>query len=217
VVPVGEQGSHLWNDRGSDHTSPLDPPNENGSPSLNVFRASFDFWSATGTIQDGMAMSISPGPRQSSFRQSYISIDADDDTPGIDLGFYDTDDTGGFMFHSIATGLDPSVPHSITMEIRFQDGLNPDGSGNDEVDIYVDGNPALTGVTTWETYYRNTSAFSDTPEIAVDALMFNVNGDTPGSLGNGLVFDNVSLAAVPEPATLGLLCLGGLLMLRRRR
>lgn len=222
VAAVGEPGSHLWNDRGSDHTSPLDPPNENGSPAYSRFSASFDFWSATGTTQDGMFMSISPGPRQSSFRQSYIGLDADDDTAGIDIGFYETVAGGSFQFHQVATNLDPSLAHNVRMDIAFYDGINGDGTGNDEVNVYVDGVLALTGVSTWETYYRNTSAFSDTPEVAVDSLLFNVTGSASGTSGGGFVFDNVQLAAVPEPATIAIWSLLaaagiGLSITRRRR
>ena len=191
VTPAGEPGSHLWNDRGSNHTSPLDPPNENGSPVSSQFSMYFDFWSATYNTQDGMFLSVSPGPRQTSFRQSYLGLDADDDTAGIDIGFWETVAGGSFTFHQVATGLDASIPHNLRMDIQFNDGVNSDGTGNDEVSIYVDGALALSGVSTWETYYRNTPNFSDTPEVAVDSILFNVSGSATNTNGNGFVFDNV--------------------------
>jgi hypothetical protein len=214
VAAVGEAGSFLWNDRGSDHTLPLSPPLPNGAPAWDKFIASFDFWSATRAVQPGLFLSVSPGPRQSSFRESYIGLDGDG-TGGIDVIFYETDAAGGFTLHTVATGLDASADHNIRMEIVFRDGLNGDGSGNDEVSIYVDSLLALSGVTTWETYYR--LATPVTPEVAVDSLFFNVAGGAPGTSGAGFVFDNVRLEAaaataipVPAAAWAGMMLIGGL-------
>ena len=207
VIPAGEQGSHLWNDRGSSNTSPLDPPNPNGSPKVNMFSASFDFWSKTGSLQEpypGMFLSVSPGPRQSAWRQSYIGIDAESDNSsgGIDVGFYETVAGGSFAYHSVATGLDPGISHNIKMNILFRDGINSDGTGNDEVELYVNGTRRLASqdLSTWETYYRNIS--SNPSEIAVDSLLFNLNDDGETTEGDGLVFDNVKIASTPEPHSL---------------
>ncbi|MEM9020462.1 MAG: PEP-CTERM sorting domain-containing protein [Planctomycetota bacterium] len=56
--------------------------------------------------------------------------------------------------------------------------------------------------------------------IAVQVLVdvpTDLGGVDPGDLGGGFNVDNARLTAVPEPASAGLLVLGGLLIARRRR
>ncbi len=49
-------------------------------------------------------------------------------------------------------------------------------------------------------------------------LVFAINTDRPASSGNARgIFDDVSVGVIPEPATMSLLALGGIAMLRRRK
>ena len=75
VAVAGESGAGLFNDRGSNHTAPLNPPNQNGTAVYNGFRLEFDFWSVTGTTQQGLFTTVSPGAKQSGTRQSWLGLD----------------------------------------------------------------------------------------------------------------------------------------------
>lgn len=212
VAPAGEPGSALWNDRGPDHTHP-EGPYQNGTPTTSEYRASFDFWSATGAAQPGLALSISPGPRQSTWRMSYLLLE-DDGANGIDVFFYGTGHTGDVWgaggsddWTEVASDLSYTDIHNIAFSINFVDGLADVGGdlyGNDVVEIFVNGSKVHEG-TTWETYYAATPSIPD--EIAVDSLLFRAAGTAaPGTMGGGFIFDNVELNApstiIPEPGAL---------------
>lgn len=196
-----------------------------GNPAVtNRFIASFDFWSVTGAAQTGLDVTVSPDDGMGS-RQSFISIE--DNGAGIDIDFYDTDanhpvsnPNGGFMFTQAALGLSYTEVHNIKFDITFVDGNIIDGDdgevhGNDIVKLYVDGNLVHTG-TTWESYFWTTTEGQTPPSVrAIDTLMFRLSTDNGFvSNGGGYYIDNVSI--VPEPASLALMGLGGLMVLRRR-
>lgn len=52
------RASALWNDRGTDHTDPLSPPNPGTTVGSNLFRAGFRFRSVTGAAQSNMSLTI---------------------------------------------------------------------------------------------------------------------------------------------------------------
>lgn len=195
---AGETGASLFNDRGTNHTTPISPPLPRASATTPYFHAGFRFKSATGAAQPGLALSMSPYPRQSNFRMSYLAIS--DTGSGLDLLFYETNATGGFVGPTVvATGLSYTDWHQVDLYVEFVDGLNVDGAGNDIVTIMLDGVSLHTG-TTWETFQRLT--FGDTPVLAIDALMFRSSGTAaPGTAGAGLFFDDVTIdnEMVPEP------------------
>lgn len=187
TTPSGEPGSFLWNYRGLNHTQPT-AYQQRAAAQNKFFHGGFKFKSVTGAPQANLTLNVSAVPRQSAWRNSYLSIN--DTGAGFDLIFIDTSATGTFPSTTIATGLSYSDWHKIDMVIEFKDGLNPDGSGNDIVKIYLNDDLVHAG-TTWETYYRLTYP-ATTTEIAVDSLAIRSSGTARmNNLGNGLYFADV--------------------------
>jgi hypothetical protein len=188
---AGETGAELWNDRGPNHTTPVNPPYARATAATPFFSAAFSFKSVTGSPQADLSLNVSPVARQSTWRMSFLSIT--DTGAGFDLGFFDTDSIGGFISTPVATGLSYADWHDIEMLVEFVDGVEGDGSGNDVVRIFVDGALVHTG-TTWETYYRTLGSRAAFPTQAVDALMFRSSGTAqPANQGLGLYFDDVEI------------------------
>jgi hypothetical protein len=190
-MPAGETTSALYNDRGPNHTTPLNPPNARANASTPYFHGGFKFKSATGSTQTGLALSVSPTPRQSSVRMTFLGL-VDNGSSGMNLTFAETLAGGTFSSTAtIASDLSYNSWHRVDIYIQFVDGLNGDGTGNDIVTIMLNGNVIHTG-TTWETFYASASWTSTPDPIAVDALMFRAGGTAaPGTSGNGILFDNV--------------------------
>jgi hypothetical protein len=198
---AGETGANLYNNRGPDNTNPTVPTGEPAT--THLFHAGFSFKSTTGASQADLAMSFSPSAKQSSWRMSYLSVE--DTGSGFSLVFVDTDALGDFPPTTVATDLSYTDWHRVDLYIRFVDGLNSDGSGNDIVNVVVDGSLVHTG-TTWETYYSTYGPFSGisgSQVQAVDSLMFALRGNAaPATDGNGLYFDDVVIDNAPlNPAT----------------
>ena len=223
--------------------STAEHPSGNG-PVTNRFIAAFDFQSATGAAQPGLAVSVSPDTGIGG-RQSFVSI-RDNGTDGLNLVFFDTvnndpnvNPNGGFRSTTIATGLAYDQVYRLGFEITFVDGIvdNGDGSfsGNDIVEIYLDEQLIHTG-TTWESFYW-TSTLNLTPPtiVAIDSLLFRLAGTAaPANAGNGFFIDHVFISnetdrlilpearTVPTLGTLGLglmallLALAALFAVRKR-
>jgi parallel beta-helix repeat protein len=201
ALPAGESTASLWNDRGPNHTTPVSPPLPRANAATKYFHGGFKFKSATGTGQAGLTLTINPIPRQTDKRMSFVNI-ADNGTTGFNLIFYET--LAGGTFSSaipIASNLSYSDWHQLDIYIEFVDGLNGDGTGNDEVTVMLNGTVIKTG-TTWETYFASIASTASPSPVAVDALMFRASGTAvPATLGNGLYFDDVTVdnAQVPGP------------------
>lgn len=206
-LAAGETTAALYNDRGPNHTTPINPPLPRAYAATKYFNGGFKFKSATGAAQPGLTLTVSPAPRQGPVRMSYLRID-DNGVSGFNLIFYETLTGGEFPATgtTIANNLSYTDWHQINIYIEFVDGLNGDGSGNDIVTIMLNGEVIHTG-TTWETYYASSGEWSATPvPIAVDALLYRLAGTAvAGNIGNGFYFDDVvcnnSPVPLPEPIT----------------
>ncbi len=66
----------------------------------------------------------------------------------------------------------------------------------------------IAGVGSWS---------SAQPDTAIDGIVFELEPTEAGGEDGPLYIDNLSMSQLPEPASLGLLALGALLLVRRRR
>lgn len=226
---AGETSAKLYNDYGPDHTSPNNPPLANGDAASKYFHVGWDFKSATGAAQPGLAINVSPAGSQSTLRLSYLQML--DTGSGFDLVFTDTTGTTFSPAATIASGLNYTDWHSVDMYVEFVDGLGPGASGseagNDIVKVFLNGSLIHTG-TTWESFFYNV-ADSGPLNVAraVNTAVFYARGNmaaaVPSTDGYGFFFDNVlvdnAAAPVPEPGTVALIGLTtfGLAGMRRRR
>jgi hypothetical protein len=196
------------------------PAGESTVPgAVDTFLSSWYFKSVTGSLQDGLGISVSADNGQGA-RMTWVRM-GDDAVNGLNLQFYDTDSTGNFVFQQLTTNLDRSVWHRVDMDITFVDGPH-----NDIVQVFLDGQLVVTG-TTWEDFDRfgPTSDGGGGGLSPVNSLLFRAGGTAaPATLGNGFYIDDVSLTSesssdsVPEPATGSLLVTGlGMCLLARWR
>lgn len=174
-----------------------------GGVRQNHFQAEWSFASATPYAeQAGLSVVASPD-RGDGARMSWVQMK---DTPkGLAVNFYDYQralnptcgDAGAdpFVFTSLATKLDRSVPHTIRISMQFVVG-----PANDVVRVYVDGVLRHTG-TSWEDYFRDCE---DNPTRPVDSILFRTGGTAaPATMGNGFFIDNLTItsdALVGPPA-----------------
>lgn len=218
---AGETGSALWNDRGTNGSAPT-APQFGALATNNQFYSRFDFRSATGAAQNGLAITLSASAKQSAVRMSWLQIA--DTGSGFDLRVFETGLNGSFGTSSttIASGLSYADLHSVETTIDFVDGVTNTGSGilsNDVLKVYLNGSLVHTG-STWESYYYlNELTTPGQPRLqAVDSMLFRVSGTAaPSNLGNGFYFENVVVGNVPAPGVLALLGAVGLVGSRRRR
>ena len=74
---AGEETAFLYNDRGPDHTHPQNsPPNHRAGATTPTFHSVFKFKSSTGAAQPKLFIAVNPIPRQTSYRMSYVGIEA---------------------------------------------------------------------------------------------------------------------------------------------
>jgi uncharacterized repeat protein (TIGR01451 family) len=164
------------------------------------FEAQWSFASATGSLQPGLQISVSPD-RGDGARMSFIRMTDSSTGLGVDFTDYESgvNEAGcatgaNFVTTPVATGLSRTSPHTIKLTMDFVNG-----SANDVVRVYVDGTLVHTG-TSWEDYYRECEL---NPTRTVDSLIFQArtaSGQAPLTLGNGFLFDNLSYSSGPTPA-----------------
>ena len=180
------------------------PAGESSVASYDTFSASWNFKSVTGSLQDGLGISVSADTGAGA-RMSWVRMEDDaDPNLGMNIQFADTTPSGNFVYHVLATNLDRSVWHRIDMNIDFIDGPS-----NDVVQVSVDGVLLITG-TTWEDFYRNGPASDGGGGglSAANSLIFRSGTAAPATLGAGFYIDGVSITTAPEPGTVGLLLAG---------
>ncbi len=186
------------------------------------WNSSFDFADAGNPagLQANLHVTVSPesgNGATAGARMSFISIDdcdstprpnpnppstatyeCDGTTPGLQVNFQDYEDApvGDFVIHHVATGLNRTVPHHVSIRMWFFEGPN-----NDVVQVCVDNTMCTTGHS-WEDYYRSGANGPDqTNPSRVDRLLFRLhNPDTgdaaqPSHAGNGLFIDNLQMAS----------------------
>ncbi|NBV64108.1 MAG: hypothetical protein EBR71_06510 [Planctomycetes bacterium] len=224
---AGESNAALWNNRGTNGSSPYSPAQYGAYAATNTITSSLSFRSATGAAQTGLGLTWSFSAKQSSVRMSYLRV-VDNGSTGFDLIYSDPGANGafgaGYPNMTIASGLSYTQLHTIDMGITFVDGVSNVGGqifGNDIFTIRLNGSTIYTG-TTWEAYYYNNERITaGTPRLqAVDSVLFRVSGsNTPGVSGGGFYFEDFSISnsAVPAPGAAALIGLAGLVTGRRRK
>ncbi len=105
------------------------------------------------------------------------------------------------IYNTIAT----TVPVAANMMYRFEIDVNPTTATYDVSISYTDVTNGLTTFSHTGYAYRSTTEQYNQSWLAFKAIS-----------GSGFSLDNLSVTAVPEPAALGLICLSGLLLIKRR-
>ncbi len=221
---AGETNAALWNNRGTNGSSPLSPAQAGAYAASDTFYSKVAFRSATGAAQSGLALTLSASAKQSTVRMSWLQLQ--DTGSGFNLNVYDLLGNGTFPSAptTIASGLSYSDLHTIEMGITFVDGVSTVGGqiyGNDVLKIWLNGSLIHTG-STWESYYYNYERITaGTPRLqAVDSMLFRVSGTAAtGNSGNGFYFEDFAIGntIVPAPGAVALLGVAGLIGSRRRR
>ena len=165
-----------------------------------VFLAEFSVMSKTPAHQPGLFLSVSPDSGEGS-RMSWVGLE---DTPaGIRVSVNDTPDVDGKFVAHPGPLLDRTSPHEIRFWIKVNQG--PD---NDLVRISVDGVDLGQCFTTWENYYRTAPEQAPPPNrntpATINSLQFRSSvAGPPALLGNGYLFDNVSITPMDGPGPPG--------------
>ena len=222
---AGETNAALWNNRGTNGSSPLSPAQYGAYAATNTITSSLSFRSATGAAQTGLGLTWSFSAKQSTVRMSYLRVE-DNGSTGFKLLYLDPGANGAFgsSLVTIADNLSYTQLHTIDMGITFVDGVSNVGGqmfGNDIFTIRLNGSTIYTG-TTWEAYYYNNERITaGTPRLqAVDSVLFRVSGsNTPGVSGGGFYFEDFAIGntIVPAPGAATLVGLAGLVTGRRRK
>lgn len=182
---------------------------KSGGTRQRDFAASFTVASATGALQPGLGVSIAPdrgdGARMSQVRLEHRAATGTQ-AAGLYVVFSDVEGVApgytapcfqcaNFVSRDVAGPLDPSVPHTIGLDLRFVDGPS-----NDVVRVSVDGSVVATGQSWEDYYYYDTESAAGTGQVSrtVDSLLFRLAGPAaPGVQGQGFLFDDVSTASGP--------------------
>jgi hypothetical protein len=149
----------------------------------------FDFASTLPyTHQEGLNVALSADNGEGA-RMSWIeTADAAD---GLQVTFADYQN--GFVYTTVAHGLDRTALHHVRVEHYFYEGPS-----NDVVIATVDDGAFVHQGTTWEQYYRQVEGTVDSR--VVRSILFHTKtsiGTAPRWFGFGFEFDNVEQASGP--------------------
>ena len=149
----------------------------------NTFVAEFTVESATGALQPGLNVEVNVDKTGSRAGGGVAlrHVPATEDTPAaleITGRWVDPAATSAAItdWRTEVVNVDPTVPHTIRYVAKFLD------DAADEVEIYVDGELAITG-TTWEGYHRAVGS----PAQTVNSLLFRTSRSAPSADGIGYV------------------------------
>jgi hypothetical protein len=210
---AGESGAALWNNRGTNGSAPINPVQFGSYSGSNIFYSKISFRSATGAPQPGLNLTLSPSAKQSAVRMSWLQL-ADNGSTGFNINFIEalgSTGVGNASFSpttTVASGLSYTDLHTVEMVITFVDGVNNTGgtiTGNDVVEIFVNGNLVHTG-TTWESYYYNNERITTgVPRLqAVNSMLIRAAGTAAtATSGNGFFFEDFAIGnSVPQACSL---------------
>ncbi|MCU0315539.1 MAG: PEP-CTERM sorting domain-containing protein [Fimbriimonadaceae bacterium] len=106
-----------------------------------------------------------------------------------------------------------NISAGTVLDMKFDMTFNP-GANNDVWNMYINNTLMYTGVG-WEDYFRNFAPTYGPTPVTYDRLLFR---QSPTAIANaaGVLIDDIQYtSSVPEPATLTILALAGLLKRRR--
>lgn len=219
IGTTGFGSSH--NQHGEDNTTPVPTAATQNQTSVSYW------WRTVSTLANADFGFSAAQTDLSGRRMSYISYYADGEDSNklkIDTygGEYNATNDGWAWKVDTSAALEWGQWYHTTEEIIFQDGVaqdivnftvhKDDGTGNL-------GNVVFQAQTyTWEAAYflGDWAAAGTIQGIDGWALKASNSADLVGQDGLGIVIDDFSMSTVPEPATMCLLGLGGLLIRRKR-
>jgi hypothetical protein len=189
-----------------------------GMPAYNQFTESLWFRSVSTTDDPGLYVSNSLGTA-ASVRSTYFRVSEDAGNLEFDaIGNWDPS-IGDFAQDPTSTPLTWGAWYQVKETATFVDGADNDTVRYQLLD--ASGNTVMdTTIGSWEGFYADPSAGAeDSPgPIASNQVSWGLAG-SPGV--QGIYVDDLSVsvgvASVPEPTSLGLLAVGGLALLGRKR
>jgi uncharacterized repeat protein (TIGR01451 family) len=165
-----------------------------------VYNGQFQFTSTQAVQQPNLFMRISPDNGEGG-RMSFVGLR--DTQAGIQATIFDTPEVDGAFVGYDAGTYSRTAVHTVRFLIKLVPGVD-----NDIVLIFIDGVDIgrKLGVcfTTWENFYRRFQPERGVP--AINSLEFRVQGnggpggvEFPALLGNGYLYDNVSVTTADGP------------------